>query len=139
MVTKELLPLINVFILTVAVYVAYKQLSKTAANTRLSALAQLSAGQTAIFEMMLRYAEILPIFYRKSSKEEAKKLIFLTLVINNLNLEYDLVKYRLPDKKEREAYTRHLRKEFTNSELKQRLKDTQEGYDPAFVSLVLDP
>ena len=137
--TKELLSLINVFILTGAVFVAYLQLSKTAANTRLSALAQLSAGQTAIFEMILRYDEILPIVYRKSSKEEAKKLIFLTLLINNLNLEYDQIKYRLPDKKEREAYTRHLRKEFTNPELKQRLKDTQEGYDPAFVSFVLDP
>ena len=136
---KEWLTLINLFLITIALFIAFWQLNKTTKMARLSALAQLSVGQASFFDMMLRNDEILSLFYKGVTREEAKKRMFLTLVINNLNLEFDQIKHKFPDKKEREAYSRHIRKEFTNPELKERLKNTSECYDPAYINFVLDP
>jgi len=122
------------------VIIALIQLAKTAANTKMSALAQVTGVQKAISEIMLNYDDLLAIVYPKSSKEGARKAIFLTILINNASLAYMQIKLGVIGREQGKVFRAHLRKEFEKSpELRQRLEITKDAYDKSFISFILDP
>ncbi|MBW2044106.1 MAG: hypothetical protein JRI96_04375 [Deltaproteobacteria bacterium] len=134
------LPFINLGILITGAFIAIKQLTKTAANSRVSALARVMSEQRAISELMLKYDDLRSTLYPKSGAHDARQAIFLTLLINNASLAYEQIKLGVVQGKQSKVLMEHLRKEFRQSpELTERLKATKDAYDPYFISLVLDP
>ena len=78
--------------------------------------------------------------YPVSKKDDARKDIFLTLLINNASLAYEQMKLNIFSSKQKQAFGRHLRAEFEgNKDLRRRLENTKNAYNPDFVSLMLDP
>jgi len=137
---QDWMALIRVAILAFGVLVAWVQLRKTASNTKMSALAEVSGAQRAISELMVKNDDLIPIVYPEYTKGNAKKDIFLTLLINNANLAYRQLELGLIGRKERRALARHLWGEFATCQpLKKRLQETQDVYNQRFVAYVIDP
>lgn len=137
---QDWISLSQLIVLLLGFGVAWRQLRKTAASSTVSALTQISAGQRAISEIMLNNDDLLAIAYPRSTKEEARKKIFLTLLINNASLAFAQLSLGIVDRQQREAFREHLRKEFKdNRDFKDRLETTKSAYDPSFVSFILGP
>ena len=131
---------LTLIVLIVGVIVARSQLKKAADSSRLSALAEVSAAQRAISEIMLRDNDLLATVYQEVERGEARKLIFFTLLINNASLAYEQIELGMVSPKLSKAFKKHLKEEFSNfPELRQRLEDTKHGYREDFVKVMLEP
>jgi len=137
---QDFMSLSMLIVLSLTLILALLQLRKSGANSRISALAQVLSNQSTISEMILTNDDLRTVAYPKSEKEDARKKIFLTLLINNSSLAYAQMNLHLFSTEQEQAFRNHLRAEFEkNVELKRRLEATRIAYDPGFVSMILDP
>jgi len=137
---QDFMSLSMLIVLSLTLILALLQLRKSAASSQISALAQVLSNQSAISEMILTHDDLRSVAYPKSEKEDARKNVFLTLLINNSSLAYAQMNLHLVSTEQKQAFSNHLRAEFErNVDLKRRLQATKSAYDPLFVSMILDP